>query len=106
MSGDELSELVGLMSSSDSVELKVTLPVGQLRATAEALQLDPLDAQIRQLFFFDTPDLKLSKAGVAVRARRIQGRSGDSIVKLRPVKPDELPEDTRRSASMNVEVDA
>jgi hypothetical protein len=106
LSGEELRELVGLIGSSDSVELKVTLPATAHRGTIQALGLDPLDAQIRQVFFFDTPDLALYRAGVAVRARRVQGRSGDSVVKLRPVKPDELPEDVRRSASMNVEVDA
>jgi inorganic triphosphatase YgiF len=37
-----------------------------------ALGLDALDAQIRQVFFFDTPDLDLNRAGVVVRARRIQ----------------------------------
>src|SRR5262249_13467425 len=70
------------------------------------LGLDPLDAQIRQIFFFDTPDLRLNEAGIAVRARRIQGRTGDSVVKLRPVVPDNLPESIRHSASVNVEVDA
>jgi hypothetical protein len=105
MSGEELTELLSLMGGSDSVELKVTLPAEAHRGTVRALGLDPLEAQIRQVFFFDTPDLQLQQAGVAVRARRIQGRSGDSVVKLRPVVPDQLPEDVRRSTSMNVEVD-
>jgi hypothetical protein len=106
LSGAELRELLALMASSDSVELKVTLPASQHRGTIAALGLDPLEAQIRQVFFFDTPDLLLNRSGVAVRARRIEGRSGDSVVKLRPVVPDELPESIRRSASVNVEVDA
>src|SRR5262249_55073692 len=106
MTGEELGAFLGLIGSSDSVELKVTLPATAHRATVDALGLDPLEAQIRQIFFFDTPDLRLNKAGIAVRTRRIQGRSGDSVVKLRPVVPDELPEDVRRSASLNVEVDA
>jgi hypothetical protein len=106
LSGQELGALIDLMKSSDSIELKVTLPASEHRATIDALALDPLDAQIRQVFFFDTPDLQLYKSGVAVRARRVAGRSGDSVVKLRPVVPDELPEDIRRSASVNVEVDA
>src|SRR4029077_14984754 len=37
---------------------------------------------------------------------RIQGKGGDSIVKLRPVVPSELPEDLRLSKSFRVEVDA
>jgi hypothetical protein len=106
LSSDELRELMALIGSSDSVELKVTLPANEHRATIAALGLDPLDAQIRQVFFFDTPDLSLHTGGIAVRARRIQGRGGDSVVKLRPVVPDELPDDVRHSASVNVEVDA
>jgi hypothetical protein len=106
LSGEQLEEVFGLIQGSDSVELKVTLPETAHRSAINALRLDPLEAQIRQVFFFDTPDLKLQEAGLAVRARRIQGRSGDSVVKLRPVVPTDLPEDIRRSASMNVEVDA
>ena len=40
------------------------------------------------------------------RARRIQGRPGDSTVKLRPVVPDDLPQEIRKSPSFGVEVDA
>ena len=106
LSSDELQELLGLVETADSVELKVTLPESEHRSAITALGLDPLQAQIRQVFFFDTPDLQLQQRGIAVRARRIQGRSGDSVVKLRPIVPNDLPEDIRRSASMNVEVDA
>lgn len=106
LSGEELGKLFGLVGAADSVELKATLPVSAHQGTIAALGLDPLDAQIRQVFFFDTPDLQLNGAGLVVRARRIQGRNGDSVVKLRPVVPDQLPEDVRHSASMNVEVDA
>jgi len=105
LSGEELGKLFGLIGASDSVELKVTVPANAHQGTIAALGLDPLDAQIRQVFFFDTPDLQLNKAGIAVRARRIQDRNGDTVVKLRPVVPDQLPEDVRHSASMNVEVD-
>ena len=61
--------------------------------------MDPLEAQIRQVFFFDTPDLALDKAGVVVRARRIQGKGDDSVVKLRPVVPAELPAELRESSA-------
>ena len=68
--------------------------------------MDPLQAQIRQVFFFDTPDLALDQAGVVVRARRIQGKGDDSVVKLRPVVPAELPAELRDSPNFRVEVDA
>ena len=68
--------------------------------------MDPVEAQPRQVFFFDTPDLALNRAGVVVRARRIQGGRGDTVIKLRPVEPAQLPADLRRQADFNVEVDA
>jgi len=104
--GEQLTELLGLMRGSDSVELKLTVPEPNQRSTIAALGLDPLEAQIRQVFFFDTPGLALDQAGVVVRARRVQGKGEDSIVKLRPVVPSELPEELRRSAGFRVEVDA
>src|SRR5215203_2804746 len=102
----ELAELLDLIRGADTVELKLTVPETDQRSTVEALGMDPVDAQIRQVFFFDTPDLALNRAGVVVRARRIQRKGDDSVVKLRPVVPDELPADLRASRSFGVEVDA
>ena len=99
-------QLLDLLKGADSVELKLTVPEPHQRSTVAALELDPLEAQIRQVFFFDTPELDLDAHGVVVRARRIQGKGGDSIVKLRPVVPSELPEELRRSGAFRVEVDA
>jgi hypothetical protein len=106
LNGDELAELLALVGSSDSVELKLTIPERDQRATMAKLEVDPLEAQIRQVFFFDTPDLAVNRSGVAVRARRVQGGSGDTVVKLRPVVPDALSDDVRHSESIKVEVDA
>jgi hypothetical protein len=106
LSDDELEQLVGLVRESDSVELKLTVPDAHHQSTAVALGMDPLQAQIRQVFFFDTPDLALNRVGVVVRARRVQGRGDDTVVKLRPVVPDQLPGRLRHSPSMVVEVDA
>jgi hypothetical protein len=105
LSDADLTELLRLMKGADSVELKLSIPHENHRATIGGLPLDPVEAQPRQIFFFDTPDLALSRAGVVVRARRIQGGKGDTVVKLRPVVPDELPVDVRKSGSLNVEID-
>jgi hypothetical protein len=105
-SGEQLTQLLALIKDADSVELKLTVPESDQRSATVALGLDPLEAQIRQVFFFDTPELALDKQGVVVRARRIQGKGGDSAVKLRPVVPAELPDELRKSASFRVEVDA
>jgi hypothetical protein len=102
----EIEELLRLVGDADSVELKLTVPNEDRRSAAEALGIDPLDARIRQVFFFDTPDLALDRAGVVVRARRTQGAPDDNVVKLRPVVPAQLPEDLRARPDFVVEVDA
>jgi hypothetical protein len=106
LSDQELSELVALIGDADSVELKLTVPLADRSRAGESLGVDPLDGQIRQVFFFDTPDLALNQKGLVVRARRVQQKGDDSVVKLRPVVPDELPADVRLSENFGVEVDA
>jgi hypothetical protein len=106
LSDEELGRLLSLLKGADSVELKLTVPEGHYQSAASALGMDPLQAQLRQVFFFDTPELTLNGAGVVVRARRIQGKGGDSVVKLRPVVPDRLPDSLRKSPNLVIEVDA
>ena len=106
LSDEELGELIELTKGADSVELKLTVPVSDRSRGAAALGVDPLDAQIRQVYFFDTPELTLNKKGVVVRARRVQGKGDDTVVKLRPVVPNELPAELRSSPNFGVEVDA
>ena len=106
LSDEQFGRLTALIEESDSVELKLTVPEADQRSTVTALGLDPLDAQIRQVFFFDTPDLALNRNGVVVRARRVQKKGDDSVVKLRPVVPHELPAALRRTDGFAVEVDA
>jgi hypothetical protein len=105
-SSHNLSALLRLMKGADSVELKLTVPEADQHSTVVALGIDPLDAQIRQVYFLDTPDLRLNATGVVARARRIQGKQGDTVVKLRPVVPSDLPAELRKSAAFSVELDA
>ncbi len=106
LSPDQLAELLALIKGADSVELKLSVPDANRRSTVSALGLDPIEAQIRQVVFFDTPDLALNRCGVVVRARRVQGREGDTVVKLRPVIPAQLSPSLRKSKLFGVEVDA
>lgn len=103
---DELGKLLELVDDADSVELKLTVPEADQRSAVEALGMDPLEAQLRQVFFFDTPDLTLYEKGLVARARRVQKKGDDSVVKLRPVVPSQLDESLRQSPNMVVEVDA
>jgi hypothetical protein len=101
----QVGEVLALAKDADSVELKLTVPDSYRRQAATALDIDPLDAQIRQVYFFDTPDLAVNDVGVVVRARRVQGRGDDTVVKLRPVVPADVQEE-RASDNLVVEVDA
>jgi hypothetical protein len=105
-SDEELQELLGLIKGADTVELKLTIPEEAHQATAHSLGIDPLTAEIRQVFFYDTPDLALEQAGLVVRTRRSQRKGDDTVVKLRPVVPAELPASLRRAEGFGVEVDA
>jgi hypothetical protein len=106
LSTEQLVDLLALLKGADSVELKLSVPDSHRRSTVAALGMDPLEAQLRQVVFFDTPDLTLNARGVVVRARRIQRKQADSIVKLRPVDPATLPEGLLHDRRFSVEVDA
>jgi hypothetical protein len=106
LSTEQVAQVIRLLRGADSVELKLSVPDADRRSAVAALGIDPLDAQIRQVLYLDTPELALNQHGVVVRARRIQHKPGDSIVKLRPLVPERLPQSLRRSGDMAVEVDA
>jgi hypothetical protein len=106
LSDEQRTALAALLEDSDTVELKLTVPEQDQRSTVAALGLDPLQAKIRQVFFLDTPDLTLNASGLVARVRRTQKKGDDSVVKLRPVVPTELPGRLRRSRGFGVEVDA
>jgi hypothetical protein len=106
LSDDELVEMLSLIEDADSVELKLTIPEPGHRSAVEALRMDPLGAQVRLVYFFDTPELALESHGVVVRARRVAQKGDDSVVKLRPVIPADLPAEVRESPMCMVEVDA
>jgi hypothetical protein len=106
LSDADLVELLGLIKAADSVELKLTVPESDQRSAVSALEMDPLEAELRQVYFLDTPDLTLNRHGVVARVRRVQRKGDDSVVKLRPVVPSELPAELRSSPHFGVEVDA
>ena len=106
LSNEDLIQMMELVRGADSVELKLTIHESARAEAGRALGVDVLDSQLRQVFFFDTPELSLNAAGLVVRARRRQNQQGDTVVKLRPVIPGDLPEDLRAMETFNVEVDA
>jgi len=105
LSAEDLVELLGLLKGATSVELKLMVPDSQ-RGVVRRLGFDPVEAEPRQVFFFDTPDLRLNKAGLIVRARRSRGDRADTVVKLRPVDPATINAELRHDVAFKVEVDA
>jgi hypothetical protein len=106
LSREQINQMLTILEDVDSLELKFVAPADTHRATIGKLGVDPIDAEVRQVYFFDTPNLDLNKTGLVVRARRIAGGAGDTVVKLRPVKPAEIGKELRRSESFKTEVDA
>ncbi len=105
LSGEDIMKIMDLGKGSNSIELKLSVPLAGQQATVRSIGLDPVEAQPRQAYFFDTPDLALNRAGIVVRARRIQGGTADTVIKLRPVDPQTIDPEIRRSAAFKVEVD-
>src|SRR5690349_17831056 len=102
---DQLAELLGILPDVDSVELKLSVPDSDHRSALRSLAIDSLDAEIRQVAFVETPDLRLFEAGLVVRVRRTQRKPGDTTVKLRPMLPADVPEGLRGLPGFKVEVD-
>ena len=102
---EQRDQVRGLLAHADSVELKMTVPDSDQRSTVAVLDLDPLDADLVQVWFFATPDLEANAGGVIARARRSRARD-DTTVKLRPVVPEELSPKLRARSGFGVELDA
>jgi hypothetical protein len=102
----EHPELLDLLEGSESVKLKLSVPESGRFSAAEALGMDPLDAHVRLVHFFDTPELTLLEHGVVLRARRLHGNREDARLTLRHVTPRALSRPLRRSPSGSVEVGA
>jgi hypothetical protein len=101
---DQLIDMLDEMADVRSVELKMTVPADQ-RMSLYRLGFDPLEGMIRLVYFFDTPDLTLFRNGLVLRARRTQHADDDTVVKLRPIKPSELPQNVRTSKNLKIEMD-
>jgi amphi-Trp domain-containing protein len=97
--------MLSILTDADSVELKMSVPDADRRSAVAALGLDPLAADVVQIWFFDTIDLDLNDSGVIARVRRTRARD-DSTVKLRPVIPNDLPGKLRARSGFGVEIDA
>jgi hypothetical protein len=89
----------------DAVEIKVTIRPDQELRAERAMQVDEDTAEVRLIYFFDTPNLDLFNAGLALRARLVKGDADDSTVKLRSDEMARIPPEWRRLEGFKQEAD-
>jgi hypothetical protein len=101
-----LDSLLALTRQADQMELKLVVPADAHAGACASLGADLSDAPARRVYYLDTADLQLERHGVVARVRRFEKGSGDFVIKLRPITPDELPARWRKSKRFRMEVDA
>ena len=95
------SDIAGM----DAVEIKVTIRADQELRAERAMATNEDTAEVRVLYFYDTLELGLFNAGVALRARLVKGDKDDSTVKFRPVEAANITEEWRRLKGFKLEAD-
>lgn len=76
---------------ADAITLKATIADPGIDAVLTRYGLTVDSNAPRHIYFFDTPDLALFKAGIMARARRISGEDHDSTVKFHSVVAADVP---------------
>jgi len=94
-------------SGSDvkAVELKVTIRPDQELRAMRALKVDEDTAEVRVIYFYDTPELALFDGGVVLRSRLVKGDEDDTTAKIRPVTPAKVPPSWSRVPGFKIEAD-
>jgi hypothetical protein len=106
MSTSELSERrAPILDELDAVEIKVTVRPDQELRAERAMEVNEDTADIRVIYFFDTPNLDLFEAGVALRARLVKGEGDDSTVKFRRAETAAISNAWRRAEGFKLEAD-
>src|SRR5215470_4542010 len=99
-------KVAAMISGANSIEIKATIPESQVDSTLARFGLNIANDQERYIYFYDTPDLDLNRAGIITRARRVVGNEHDSTVKFRPVIPDQVAAKWRTFPLFKIEADA
>lgn len=102
----KLDSLLALTHQADQMELKLVVPADAHASACASLGADLSRASARWVYYLDTADLMLERHGVVARVRRFEKGSGDFVIKLRPITPDDVSARWRRSKRFLVEVDA
>lgn len=94
------------VAGAEAIEIKATIPDHQIAAALKRFGLTSRNDEERYIYFFDTPDLKLLRAGIIARARRVVGDEHDSTLKFRPVDPAKVGKQWRKYKDFKIEADA
>jgi len=89
----------------DAVEIKVTIRPDQELRAVRAMEVNEDTADIRLIYFYDTPDLDLFESGIALRARLVKGDDDDSTVKFRTEKRAEIAQEWQEMEGFKWEAD-
>jgi hypothetical protein len=99
-------KVAAMVSGAGGIEIKVTIPERQVDSTLVRFNLTVDNDEERYIYFYDTPELDLHKAGIITRARRVVGDRHDSTVKFRPVIPDRVAARWHEFPDFKIEADA
>jgi hypothetical protein len=100
VAADEIDPSIG------AIEIKITARAQDEDVVRAALDSADVEAERREVYFFDTPELELFDAGIVLRARLVRDGADDSTIKLRPVVPGELSAAWKETDGFEVELDA
>jgi hypothetical protein len=95
-----------LLEGAEAIEIKATIPQRQIKTALARYGLTQRNDEERFIYFFDTPQLGLLKAGIIARARRIVGDEHDSTIKFRPVDAAKVGKKWRKYRDFKIEADA
>jgi hypothetical protein len=95
-----------MLEGAERIEIKATVPQKQVKAALARYKLTQNNDDERFIYFFDTPQLELLKAGIIARARRVIGGEHDSTIKFRPVDAAKVARRWRKFRDFKIEADA
>ena len=113
ISSEQLARLIRSWPAEHVLRFTASTPDTDRHSAIDAAGLDLLDARLRQVVFFDTPDLTLTRRGITLWASRIQRRPASAGITFHPwgtgrlVAPDQAVADVPRDLhDFELEVDA
>jgi hypothetical protein len=106
MANGDLKREIRIDPAIGAIEIKITARAADEDEVRAALETADIEAERREIWFYDTPDLALFDRGLVLRARLIHGGADDSTVKLRPVDPATIEDAWKATRGFEIELDA